>query len=307
MSHSLPGTAQEIRRSAVLSDCTHYRPLLVREWADTGPTAVFVLLNPSTADGVSDDPTVRRCITYAWTWGCGGLLIVNLYGWRATQPRDLAAVNEPIGPDTDAYLRTAAAVAEHTGGPLVAGWGTHADPARVAEVLALPGMHRLSTLALTRAGHPHHPLRLHSSLKPSPWARRPSRATTTDGQQYAIVLARPDLPDIRLGPYDHLAQAASIASSLRQQRRSTQHVPGTTVTVHPHLPGLAHDVPHVPRDPGQLAALMLKESGGDGTGHDFPDFFARLHAQEGYTTAVRIWLQASTLCNEAHCLPADTG
>ncbi|MER5917554.1 hypothetical protein ABT124_46410 [Streptomyces sp. NPDC001982] len=65
-----------------------------------------------------------------------------------------------MGPANNAYLRAAAAIAEYTGGPLVAGRGTHALPERVADTLALPGMHRLRTLALTQAGHPHHPLRL---------------------------------------------------------------------------------------------------------------------------------------------------
>ncbi|MGW2612735.1 DUF1643 domain-containing protein [Streptomyces mirabilis] len=292
MAQPLPAPPPEIRRSAVLSACGHYRTLLVREWADTGKTAVFVLLNPSTADAATDDSTSRRCIKYAQDWGCSGLLIANLYAWRATKPRDLAAADDPVGPDNNSYLRAAAAVAEDTGGPLVAGWGTHADPARVADVLALPGMHRLSTLALTQGGHPHHPLRLRDGLAPQPWEARPSRLPASEDERYAVVLARPGLPDIRLGPYDYLSQAASITTSLRLQRRSTQCVPGTTVTVHPYVPGLDYADPHVPKDPDQLATLMDGDSGGDGTGRNFPDLFARLYAQEGHEGAIRIWKRA---------------
>lgn len=307
MTKPLPTPAREIRRSAVLSGGDRYRNLLAREWADSGKTAVFILLNPSTANATTDDPTTRRCIKYAQGWGCSALLIVNLYAWRCTQPRGLAAVDDPVGADNNTYLRTAAAVAEHTGGPLVAGWGTHAHPERVAEVLALPGMHRLSTLALTQAGHPHHPLRLRDSITPQPWAARPSRPLTSEQEmQYAVVLARPGFPDIRYGPYGYVHQADSIATSLRLQRTSTQHVPGTTVTVHPYLPQLDYTDPYVPNDPEQLASLMGAEPAGDGSGRTFPDLWARLHAQEGYEPAVRIW---TTACNayDAFHGPADGG
>src|SRR4051812_40135006 len=74
--------------SAILSDCDRYRYLLGREWAD-GPTAVFVMLNPSTADALHNDPTIRRCLRYAQVWGCGALMVANLYAWRATDPDDL--------------------------------------------------------------------------------------------------------------------------------------------------------------------------------------------------------------------------
>ncbi|TLS45736.1 DUF1643 domain-containing protein [Streptomyces montanus] len=297
----LPSEAPEVRRSAVLSSCGRYRYLLVREWGDTGPTAVFALLNPSKADATRDDPTTRRCIKYAQNWGCSALLIVNLYAWRATQPHDLATADDPIGPENNTYIRAATAVAEHTGGPLVAGWGTHARPDRVTDVIALPGMHRLSTLALTQAGHPHHPIRLSLGLTPHPWEARPSRVPAPEGEQYAVVLSRPGLPEIRFGPYDYLHQADSITTSLRLQRHSTQHVPGTTMTVHPYLPGLDYADPYVPKDPDQLATLMDGEPGGDGTGQNFPDLWARLHAQEGYEGAVRIWKRACNAYDALHC------
>jgi hypothetical protein len=120
------------------------------------------------------------------------------------------------------------------------------------------------------------------------------------GEQYAVVLARPGLPDIRLGPYDVVDQAASMTTSLRLQRRSTQHVPGTTVTVHPYIPGFDYLDPRLPRDPDQLAMLMDSDPGGDGTGRNFPDLWARLHAQEGYEGAVRIWKKACFAYDALH-------
>lgn len=292
MTQPLPANAPEVRRSAVLSTCGRYRYLLAREWVDTGRTAVFPLLNPSTADATKNDHTSRRCVSYAQAWGCGSLLIVNLYAWRATNPRELAAADDPVGPANNAYLRAAAAIAEYTGGPLVAGWGTHALPERVADTLALPGMHRLSTLSLTQAGHPHHPLRLRDGLTPQLWEARPSRIPAPDHDQYAVVLTRPGLPDIRFGPYDFLHEAASITASLRQQRSSTQHVPGTTVTVHPYIPDLDYTDPHVTTDPIEVATLLDREPAADGTGRNFPDLWARLQAQEGYEEAARIWTRA---------------
>ena len=301
MTRALRTPPRPVRRSAVLSACERYRYLLVREWGDAGKAAVFVLLNPSTASATGEDNTSQRCITYAQDWGCESLIIVNLYAWRATKPRDLATADDPVGPENNRYLQVAARLAEHTSGPLVAGWGTNAHPDRVAEVLALPGMHRLTTLAVTQAGHPHHPLRLQLGLAPRPWEGRPTRrAAPNPGERYAVVLARPGLPDLRLGPYGYLHQAEAITTSLRQQRSSTQHVPGTTVTVHPYVPGLDYLDPYLPRDPYQLAMLMDSDPHGDCTGRNFPDLWARLHAQEGYGRARDMWGRACATYDALH-------
>lgn len=159
-------------RTAVLSDDERYRYLLGREWAD-GPTAVVIMLNPSTADHQQDDPTIRRLTGengFARRWGCGALLAVNLYAWRATQPTDLWRADDPVGPENDAYLYAAADIAASTDGPIVAAWGTNARADRIAAVLELPGMDRLSALTLTKGGQPAHPLYLRSDLTPRPWS-----------------------------------------------------------------------------------------------------------------------------------------
>lgn len=155
--------------SAVLSDCDRYRYLLGREWDDALPTAVFVMLNPSTADGRRDDPTIRRCLGYARAWDCGSLMVANLYAWRATDPRELWTADDPVGPENDAHLYAAATIAAETGGPLVAAWGANARQDRIAAVLALPGLDRLAALDVTKAGQPKHPLYLKADLTPQPW------------------------------------------------------------------------------------------------------------------------------------------
>ncbi|MFE4857306.1 DUF1643 domain-containing protein [Streptomyces sp. NPDC056670] len=163
-----PTPSPTVLGSAVLSDCERYRYLLGREWGD-GPTAVFVMLNPSTADALRDDPTIRRCLGYARHWGCGALMVANLYAWRATDPDDLWTVDDPVGPENDAHLYAAATVASESGGPLVGAWGANAKPDRIAAVLALPGMDRLTALDVTKAGQPKHPLYLKAELTPQPW------------------------------------------------------------------------------------------------------------------------------------------
>ncbi|MGW4784945.1 DUF1643 domain-containing protein [Streptomyces sp. NPDC004230] len=299
--HPTGRNTRNILRAAALSACGNYRNLLVREWHDSGPTAVFVLLNPSTADGERDDATTRRCVRYAQDWGCRAVWIVNLYAWRARHPAALWTAQDPVGTDNDDFLRAAAAVAADSGGPLVAGWGAHARPERVSAVLKLPGLERLKVLASTRTGQPHHPLRLDATLTPTPWtppdapaSGLPMTARHVESHiKLDVVLHRSDLPDVRLGPYDYAHVACRVGTSLRQQMRHTQHVAGTVVTVQPHR-GTGHLEPCVPTDPYALADRMDGEPHGDGTGRNFPNLFSRLHAQEGYDRARSIWGSACT-------------
>jgi hypothetical protein len=146
-----------------------YRYTLARTWeASTEPLA-FILLNPSTADATEDDPTIRRCVGFAKRWGYGGILVVNLYAYRATKPRDMLAAEDPVGPDNDRIL---AEVLE--GRTVVAAWGTNARRERVSEVLALiPQSARLLALEVTKYGHPKHPLYVHGEVQPVPWPAPP--------------------------------------------------------------------------------------------------------------------------------------
>ena len=138
----------------VLSPCRTWRYLLGRG-ACSGATVLFVGLNPSTADESTDDPTVRKCLGFARRWGMDGVLLANLFAYRATDPKALRDVADPVGPDADRWLRWALERADVA----VAAWG--AVPARwhgrAHEVARLaPG--RWRCLARTRDGHPRHPL-----------------------------------------------------------------------------------------------------------------------------------------------------
>lgn len=156
--------------SAWFSGCGTYRYRLGRRWGLAVDTPVtFVMLNPSTADAREDDPTIRRCIGFARSWGFGRLVVVNLYALRSTDPRGLWRHADPVGPDNDEHLADAAFVAASQDAPLVAAWGANARPDRVAEVLALPHMDRLTALGTTKSGAPRHPLYLRADAAPEPY------------------------------------------------------------------------------------------------------------------------------------------
>jgi hypothetical protein len=136
-----------------------YRYLLTRIWDPATAPAVFLMLNPSTADAMDDDPTIRRCTSFARREGAGGLVVVNLFGLCSTDPRALRHHPDPVGPLNDAFIRRAAAGA----GTVIAAWGAagveHGRGPRVAETLRARDV-QLQCLGMTSTGQPRHPLYL---------------------------------------------------------------------------------------------------------------------------------------------------
>ena len=151
-------SATYISTAAAISPDGAYRYSLGRVWSLGPRIAVFVMLNPSTADADVDDPTIRRCTAFAMREGCDGLIVVNLYAFRATNPKDLWTVNDPIGPENDAHIAAALGKANASGAPVIAAWGAHAKPHRVYAVKSLPGMEYAKALSFTKSGAPGHPL-----------------------------------------------------------------------------------------------------------------------------------------------------
>lgn len=154
--------------SAQLSDCGRYRYTLTRDWGE-GRRAVFVMLNPSTADASEDDPTIRRCMGFARDWGYSGLLVLNLYAYRSTDPRELWKVDDPVGPDNDSHIRQCLTQAEVHGCVTVAAWGAHAKADRVMAVYSLHPEHAFTALGVTKNGAPRHPLYMPGSATPERW------------------------------------------------------------------------------------------------------------------------------------------
>ncbi|MGH3477634.1 MAG: DUF1643 domain-containing protein [Nocardioidaceae bacterium] len=162
------GQTRVAEHGATFSHDGVYRYSLTRRW-DVGSSCLFVMLNPSTADASRDDPTVRRCIGFAQRWGWAGLIVVNVYGYRATHPGALWAVDDPVGPDNDAAIVSACEYAAEMGSVVVAAWGSNAEPDRLRRVRSLTLGLDWSVLGFTRAGQPRHPLYMRGDTEPQDW------------------------------------------------------------------------------------------------------------------------------------------
>lgn len=150
----------------VFSPCRRFRYTLWREWIGGEGYAMFIGLNPSTADEIRDDPTIRRCIAYAKSWGFSGYCMTNLFAFRATDPYVMLRHESPVGEENDSWILRCAERAS----VIVAAWGTHGSwRGRDVEVRTLL-RGRLSCLQLTKDGYPGHPLYLPKTLTPIAWA-----------------------------------------------------------------------------------------------------------------------------------------
>ena len=148
-----------VRKSAALSPCGTYRWWLRREWKGGNSEVIcFIMLNPSTADADTDDPTIRRCMSFAQQWGFSTLSVRNLFAYRATHPKDLLRVSEPIGGMRANHEILAGLTAQTT----VVAWGAYEPLERDVEVLSLIKSNfpkkLLMCLGITKNGRPRHPL-----------------------------------------------------------------------------------------------------------------------------------------------------
>ncbi|MBL1174523.1 DUF1643 domain-containing protein [Pantanalinema sp. GBBB05] len=142
----------------------NYRYSLWRSWDDQNPRIGFIMLNPSRADAVVNDPTIRRCLSFAQTWGYGGLEVVNLFAYRTASPIDLRQVSDPVGTQNDHYLVT---LPKRVDRILLAwgNWGYLLE--RDRRVLALLGDRQLLyCLGITKTQQPRHPLYLKATTLP---------------------------------------------------------------------------------------------------------------------------------------------
>ncbi|WP_169567421.1 DUF1643 domain-containing protein [Sneathiella limimaris] len=152
---------------AVFSDCETYRYRLWRRW-DDGPSVAFLMLNPSTADAFRNDPTVERCHRRAVAMGFGALEVVNIFAFRATDPKNLKKAKDPIGPLNDQILLETAKSCDMT----ICAWGSHGTHQNrdrdVRKLLKDAGINP-HILALTKFDQPRHPLYVSYSQSPIPW------------------------------------------------------------------------------------------------------------------------------------------
>ncbi len=153
---------------AEISDCERYRYSLWRKWDDCKPL-VFIMLNPSTADATHDDPTINRCMTRARRDGYGGVLVVNLFALRATDPLELKRSTKGfVDPLNTEAILCAAKIA----GCILCAWGNHGShlgaSRSVTRLLTRRG-YDLYALRVSKTQEPAHPLYLPSALEPRVW------------------------------------------------------------------------------------------------------------------------------------------
>lgn len=157
--------------TAVMDRSRTYRYLLTRIWDTSRPVMAVIMLNPSTADHRTNDPTITRLAGengFARRFGMGGVAVVNLFAFRATKPQALGRAVDPVGPYNDVFIRQAASSAEL----VVAAWGGErraADRAEtVTRALTAAGV-PLRALGVTSTGQPRHPLYLPGNAVLAPY------------------------------------------------------------------------------------------------------------------------------------------
>lgn len=156
-----------MHKGAKISEDGLYRYFLWREWDPSKNFVTFVMLNPSTADGSVDDPTIRRCIGFARDWGFGELIVVNLFAYRTAYPAELKIQDNPVGPKNDQYIKSATTDSEC--GKVICAWGANGNfwdrDQHVKEMFRSWGV-KPYCLGMTKDGKPRHPLYIPKNVEP---------------------------------------------------------------------------------------------------------------------------------------------
>ena len=134
------------------------------------PPMVVVLLNPSTADEIKDDPTVAKSRRHAAGWGYGEVIILNAFAYRATDPKNMKAQPDPIGPKNDQVIQETCAAVVALGGRIVCGWGNHGQHLGRSDALrALLSPFETWAFKVSKTGEPSHPLYLSMATQLVPY------------------------------------------------------------------------------------------------------------------------------------------
>ncbi len=155
----------KIVKDAKISRDGKYRYYLTRTWDASKPYALIIGLNPSTADAIKDDSTVTRCIRIVKSlYSFGGLSILNLFAFRATNPRELLIESDPIGPKNDYWITKFVDRAAL----VIVAWGNSGDlKGRDQRILKL--VRKPYCLGMNKNGSPKHPGRLKKSVGIEPF------------------------------------------------------------------------------------------------------------------------------------------
>lgn len=157
-----------MKTGATFSNCRTYRYALWRHWDESKPKAMFLMLNPSTADETRNDPTVERCQRRAEMMGYGGLLVCNIFALRSTDPKTLYVAEDPIGPQNDLAIIMGA----KQSALIVCGWGAHGKylgRGRAVHAMLTDRGYKPHYLRRTKDGQPGHPLYIGYDVQPQLW------------------------------------------------------------------------------------------------------------------------------------------
>ena len=170
-----PPLNMSARHKAKFSPCRRFRYSWKARW-ESGKLLNFLLLNPSTADEFKSDPTVSRCIEHAKRMDMPGVVVTNIFAFRATDPielrRAIARSEDVVGEENDRYiLRMARNAAK-----VIVGYGNNGEISNrgkaVVDMLSEDGIPLFFLGSLTQKGNPRHPLYLKYTTSPILWRRQ---------------------------------------------------------------------------------------------------------------------------------------
>ena len=152
-----------MKKHALISQDNKYRYQLSRIWDEEKPMVLFIMLNPSTADADVDDPTIRRVVNFAKSWGYGGIYVGNLYAFRSSDPKTLRDVDDPIGEDNIQHIQFLIGLTER----VIYAWGNNKkEPEWLRDLVERP-----YCIDISKKGIPKHPLYLKKDLEPKLYVR----------------------------------------------------------------------------------------------------------------------------------------
>lgn len=160
-----------LQRDARLSEDRRYRYTLTRRWGLGDSGVCWIMLNPSVADAEVDDPTIRRCMVFTQRLGYDALVVVNLFAYRATDPRKLVEIGAEtaVGPENREWIRTACRQAKC----IIVAWGALREPLKSASRIMAQSIredgYALKCLGKTKDGQPRHPLYLKADAPLIDW------------------------------------------------------------------------------------------------------------------------------------------
>ncbi|CAA6827015.1 MAG: Unknown protein [uncultured Sulfurovum sp.] len=153
-----------MQKNAILSEDREYRYILSRIWDKTKPMVMIIGLNPSTADETEDDPTIGRCISFSKSWGYGGVYMLNLFAFRATEPKDMFKALNPVGSENDNFIEIYSKKVDK----IICAWGNDGVYKNRSYHIRKK-FNNLFYLKMNQTGEPSHPLYLKSDLLPQKW------------------------------------------------------------------------------------------------------------------------------------------